>query len=147
MKKSIFLLLLLINCLSFGQAIHFEYDNAGNQIVRQLCLTCSSKSSGTVPKTITSLKKEDLKKFNPEDNFSYYPNPVKEELYLNWELKDNTIATIQLYTLNGVLLKSFDNLQHSNSQNISFQEYPTGIYGLVLHYTKGEEKSVKIIKQ
>lgn len=132
---------------SFGQAIHFEYDTAGNQIVRQLCLTCSSKSSTTVLKTIASLKKEDLKKFNPEDHFSYYPNPVKEELYLNWELKDNTIATIQLYTLNGVLIKLFDNLEHSNNQNISFQEYPTGVYELILHYSKGQEKSIKIIKQ
>lgn len=147
MKNLIYLFLLFTISSSFAQRIHFEYDAAGNQIERKLCLTCSAKTK-TVAKQNTDIKQEDLKKFLPEDNFSYYPNPVKEELFLKWEnSENNSITNIKLINLNGVLLKSFETLESKLEQNILFQDYAAGMYILQLSYSNGEEKTIKIIKK
>ena len=128
--------------------ILFSYDAAGNQISRTLCLTCASKNIKDNPKEITALTEEDLQKFSPEDVISYYPNPVKEELYLKWELiQDNFVSSIHVYGLNGQMLQSYSNLNRTNNQNIPFQSYPSGVYAVVLYYSNGEQKSIKIIKK
>jgi hypothetical protein len=135
--------------LSFGQQkITFQYDTAGNQTDRVLCLSgCSAKSIKEI-KDIEAIVDEDLQKFFPEDAISYYPNPVKEELYLKWEvLEDNKISSIVVYGLNGQVLKTFSKTETTNTQNISFQEYPAGVYLVVLNYKNGDQKTIKIIKQ
>ncbi|RTZ03568.1 T9SS type A sorting domain-containing protein [Flavobacterium bomense] len=150
MNKILPLLLLLLSSI-IGQAqdkITFSYDNAGNQTQRSLCFGCLSKNSTTAPKKIKALTQDDLQKFFPEDLISYYPNPVKEELYLKWEpLVDNLVTSIQVYGLNGQTLKSYSGLEKSNTLNIPFQSYSTGIYTVLLFYSNGEQKSIKIIKQ
>lgn len=143
---------LLFLCCSICQAqdrITFSYDNAGNQIQRLLCINCStSKMIDEKTKEITALEEEDLLKFSPQDLISYYPNPVKEELYLQWELiEDNSVSTIQVFGLNGQVLQSFSHLEKKNNQNIAFQSYPTGMYGVILFYKNGEQKSIKIVKK
>lgn len=152
MKKNLIILLVFYACTCICQAqdkITFSYDDAGNQIQRVLCLNClTSKMAEKKTKEITALEDEDLKKFYPEDVISYYPNPVREELYLQWELiEGNYVTSIQLYDLNGRVLQSFSNLNQKNSQNIAFQSYPIGMYAVVLFYKSGEQKSIKIIKK
>jgi hypothetical protein len=147
-----FILFILLGFSLFASAqdrITFSYDNAGNQITRSLCLQCTTSKNSTKPiKEIIALKEEDLQKFFPEDVISYYPNPVKEELYLKWELiAGNLVTSIQVYGLSGQLLKSYSGLEKNNAQNIPFQVYPSGTYAVVLFYTNGEQKSIKIIKQ
>lgn len=129
--------------------ITFSYDDAGNQIQRKLCINCTtSKTSNSIPKEITALEEGDLLKFSPQDLILYYPNPVKEELYLQWELiEGNYVSSIQVFGLNGQILQSFTNLDKKNNQNIAFQSYPTGMYGVILFYKNGEQKSIKIIKK
>ncbi len=145
-------LLLLFLCFSlFVKAqdkITFDYDNAGNQIKRELCLSCNKAGYKTAaPKEIVALKEEDLQKFTPEDVISYYPNPVKEELYLKWELVEyKTVTSIYLYALNGQTLKTYNNLEKSSALNIPFFNYPTGTYLVVLVYNDGEQKTIKIVK-
>ncbi|MEN9907651.1 MAG: hypothetical protein RLZZ540_792 [Bacteroidota bacterium] len=145
---------LLFLCCSISQAqvadrITFSYDDAGNQIQRLLCINCStSKMIDEKTKEITALEEGDLLKFSPQDLISYYPNPVKEELFLKWELiEGNYVSSIQVYGLNGQVLQSFSNLEKKNNQNIAFQTYPTGMYGVILFYKNGEQKSIKIIKK
>ncbi|MFV7235207.1 T9SS type A sorting domain-containing protein [Flavobacterium sp. ZB4R12] len=152
MKHFIVFILLGFSVLATAQdKIVFEYDNAGNQIKRYLCIDCplgTGKTSNVLPKEIMALKEEDLQKFFPEDVISYYPNPVKEELYLKWELiAGNLVTSIQVYGLSGQLLKSYSGLEKNNAQNIPFQAYPSGTYAVVLFYSNGEQKSIKIIKQ
>jgi hypothetical protein len=149
MKKLFTFLLMLAGILCHAQdRITFSYDTAGNQIQRKLCLGCLTSKSMETPKEIIALKEEDLIKFFPEDVISYYPNPVKEELYVKWELIDNNVVTsAQVYGFSGQILKSYSGLDKINTQNISFQGYPSGVYAVVLFYSNGEQKSIKIIKQ
>ncbi|WP_264542230.1 MULTISPECIES: T9SS type A sorting domain-containing protein [Flavobacterium] len=148
MKKVFILLLILIGSISHAQKLSFQYDSAGNQIVRQLCLSCSSKTSETPPKEVSELQNEDLKKFSPEDVISYYPNPVKEQLYLKWDLINNIkVVSINLYSLTGQLIKTFKNLENENSYVVSFYDLPDNVYSLNLVYSNGEQKPIKIIKK
>ena len=152
MKQILQLTILLISIVTSAQnKVLFEYDNAGNQIKRSLCINCpttSGKNTNETPKEIADLKEADFIKSFPEDIISYYPNPVKEQLYLKWELiNDDKVAEIQLYSLSGQLLKSFNKLETTNNQIITFQEFPQGIYTLLLFYSSGDQKSIKIIKQ
>lgn len=152
MNKLLIIPLLMFSFISQAQIadrITFSYDDAGNQIQRKLCINCTtSKTSNSIPKEISELKEEDLQKFSPEDVISYYPNPVKEELYLKWELvNNNAVTSIQVYGLNGQLVSSHAQLEKKNTQNISFQSYPRGVYAVILFYTNGEQKPIKIIKK
>lgn len=151
MKKIIFLILLLACGLEMSSQtrIIFTYDSAGNQTVRKLCLNCNEyKHSEEQPKEVKEIEEEDLLTFFDEDVISYYPNPVKEELYLRWELiNENKVSKIDIYNLNGKIIKSYIDLDKDNSKNISFQEYPPSTYLVVLYYTNGEQKSITIVKE
>jgi hypothetical protein len=152
MKKIISLVLFGITIFSNAQQkIIFNYDSAGNQILRELCLSgCSpsAKQANAEVKEIEALVDEDLLKFSQEDVISYYPNPVKEELYIKWELKDNNyVNSIQVFSITGQLLRSYYPTIHNGSQNIPFQDYATGVYAVMLYYSNGDQKSIKIIKQ
>lgn len=146
-----YVLLLLVGFSFFAKAqnkIVFEYDDAGNQKTRYLCLSCPATTGKKAnPKEIAALKEEDLQKFSPEDVISYYPNPVKEELYLKWELvAGKGISAIYLDGMNGQVLRTFNNLDHTNNLNIPFFNYPKGTYLVVLVFNNGEHKTIKIEK-
>jgi Secretion system C-terminal sorting domain len=151
MKKVLFVIILFTSLIGTAQTkLVFEYDAAGNQIKRTLCINCPTTvgRSSQDFKEIKDLKEEDLQKFFPEDVISYYPNPVKEELFLKWELKDDKrVSEVELYSLSGQLVGAYSKLEENNNFIMSFQQYPQGIYGLVLLYNNGEKKSLKIIKQ
>jgi hypothetical protein len=149
MKKIFTFILFAIFSLSHAQQkITFEYDAAGNQISRTLCLSGCTAKPAHQPKEIEAVVDEDLEKFFPEDVISYYPNPVKEELYLKWELTEgNKVTSVIIYGINGQILKKLSKIETLNSLNVSFQEYPTGIYLVELNYLNGDPKTIKIIKQ
>ena len=136
-------------CIQAQKKITFEYDVAGNQIKRELCLQCTSKKSSTSPpKEIAALAEEDLEKFAPNDVISYYPNPVREELYLKWELSNDVyVKALQVYNFTGQVLKNYSQSERENNQTIPFQSYPAGVYLVVLEYSNGDQKTIKIIKQ
>lgn len=129
--------------------IKFEYDLAGNQIQRLLCINCINPKMANKPlKEITALAEDDLQKFNSDETISYYPNPVKEKLYLRWNIiEENYVATIQIFDIQGSLLKKISNLNSLNNQNIAFQSYPSGTYAIVIAYKNGNHKTIKIIKK
>lgn len=126
--------------------IVFSYDAAGNQIQRVLvlCNPCYT----LVHKSSTKLQPEDFQKFTPEDDISYYPNPVQQELFLKWDLvNDKKVTTIQVVSVTGIVLKTFSSLEAASEQIINFLEYPTGNYFLEMMYTNDEKKSIQIIKK
>lgn len=145
MNRLLLLLIFLIGIKCTSQnKILFTYDTAGNQIQRELCINCTGKKA----KDLKEITKEDLITSEVSDQISYYPNPVKEELYLFWELvNDKTVSSIQVYAINGKVLQSFQKRDKVNLQTIPFQSYPRGVYAVVLMYSNGEQKSIKIIKK
>lgn len=144
MKKFLLLLLFCFSLNGIAQSINFEYDAAGNQIKRTY-QAFGKQSNGPV-KEYEDLTQTDLQKFFPEDVISYYPNPVKDELYLEWELvDDNKVLSIEIYNINGQLIKNINNLS-DNKTIISFHEYTSGTYLVNLNFATGNQKSITIIK-
>ena len=147
MKHILLFLMLLSGAAANAQKITFTYDAAGNQITRTWCPDCQLRSTGDNPKGVEDITAEDLKKFNPEDIVSYYPNPVQEQLYLKWELTEGKrMSEINLYNINGQLIKSVRNLQNTEHYLLPFQTLPEGIYTLNLIYSNGKEETITIIK-
>lgn len=150
MKQLLFLFTLFTISVNAqpGQRIKFDYDTAGNQTRRIICLDCNARATDSIPKKITELNEEDLLKFSPEDVISYYPNPVKEELYLQWELTDDkNVTIIEIFSINGKLVKSLNQLQNDKSIIIQFKDEPSGTYSIVLNYSNGEKEYITIIKK
>jgi len=147
MKKQLLFITFLFSVIANAQQLNFSYDSAGNQITRILCISCTGKSAKEI-KEIKALVEEDLLKFSEDDVISYYPNPVKEELYLTWQIiSDNDVKSIQVFTLTGQIIDSYTKLSTESSQNISFSRFPAGIYMVTLLYNNGDQKTIKIIKQ
>ena len=148
MRKLIFLLTLCAVGNVHGQDydhVVFDYDVAGNQIKRYLIDI--DRPSSENPKNAAEVTPADLIKSDIYDDIKYYPNPVKEELYVFWDLiNDNNVQSIQLYTINGKLVKSFDKLSKLNSYTLPFQTLPEGIYSVTMVFKNGEKKSLKVIK-
>ncbi len=139
--------MLFIIGFSFGQSpsisrIKFFYDTAGNQIERSICTNCAAKNA--VYKTSETISKNEMLE---ENEVLYYPNPVLEELYIKWENNElKPLSAIELYSMNGQLLKTVL-VKNEEIIKISFVDYPTGYYNLLLIYEEGDKKSIKIIKQ
>jgi hypothetical protein len=151
MKKLITLLLLGFCAFTNAQQkIVFSYDAAGNQILRSLCLSGCNPTGKSIEevKEMAAVTDDDLLKFSKEDVISYYPNPVKEQLYLKWELiNDNKVSSITVYGISGLVLQTFSRTESTDNQIIPFGEYPRGVYLVVLNYRNGDQKTIKIVKQ
>ncbi len=143
------LLFLGISSFAFSQnanRIRFNYDSAGNQTRRYICL-CAERQSSEVKQT-EDLKDSDLQKLSSEDLFSFYPNPVQEKLFLKWELiDDKKVSKIDLYAFSGQLINSYKGLEAVSSKEIYFSNLAVGSYLINVIYTDGEQKSITIIKK
>ncbi|MBW1653841.1 T9SS type A sorting domain-containing protein [Flavobacterium quisquiliarum] len=147
MKYILHLLLLMPFYFQAQNKVLFTYDTAGNQITRVLCLNCTSKVVKEVQE-LEALTETELEKFFPEDVISYYPNPVREELYLQWQVaEENYVSSISIYSMTGQLLRNFQIASSTNRLNIPFQQYSTGVYLVLFSYKDGDEKTIKIIKK
>ena len=146
----ILLTILLFGVCAFSNAqtkLNFSYDGAGNQIIRTLCINCLSKPSKEI-KEIEAVTEDDLLKFSEQDLISYYPNPVREELYLQWQLtNENYVTSIYLYNIAGQVLRTYHANKLDTNLTVPFQEYASGVYLILLSYKDGGEKTIKIIKQ
>ena len=140
MKKNYTLLFFLFSLFASAQVkLVFNYDTAGNQVLREICLSCTSKNV----KAIEDLKEEDLLVI---DEISYYPNPVSEELYLSWELVDEKkVSQLQVLSMSGQTIKTI--VPDRGQLTLGFQGYPSGVYFIVFSYNNGEEKTIKILKK
>ncbi|QSB26290.1 T9SS type A sorting domain-containing protein [Flavobacterium sp. CLA17] len=151
MKKELLLLVFLVCLFSHAQTpkIVFEYDAAGNQTKRYLCLKCPSatgKSDQT--KEAGALVEEKIVPFSSQEVLSYYPNPVKEALYLKWKQQENNgVTSVQVFSFLGQVLGTYSVGSGVHELSLPFQNYSGGIYIVVLYYSNGSQKSIKIIKE
>ena len=94
------------------------------------------------------LAKNPIIKINEEPINKERLDLIFEELYLKWELvNENKVASIEVYSMGGQLVKSIQKLEDNNSSVISFNEYTSGTYSILLLYSNGEQKSITIIKK
>ncbi len=142
MKTKLLMLLLFIAGLSFGQKINMSYDGAGNQINRFVAM---ARIPGIDYKTPETLKESD---FIVDDKIAYYPNPVLQQLYVNWKNEpEKTVDNIEIFNMNGQLMVNYKHLNNSESVVIDFQILTDGIYNLIMNYENGTKKSLKIVKK
>ena len=149
MKNHFLFFLSLVVCSSFGQTrIQFQYDNEGNQTARIICPTCSARTVKDSTMTAETVTDSDLIKDEEFEQISYYPNPVKEELYIKWVNEDGKYVTgITVFSITGQSMQQYSGLKGNVTATVPFVNYPNGFYNVVLAYNDGERKTLKVVKK
>lgn len=80
-----------------------------------------------------------------ESNWTVYPNPSKERLYIESLDADNKIKAIALTDITGKLIKTIDHDELSQNQSIDIADLQSGMYVLTIQSEKGRAVK-KIIK-
>ena len=129
--------------------VAFDYDMAGNQIKRIFIYVASGiyrQANQITDKQI--LAEKELIESDIFSDILYYPNPVQSELFLKWKNTDvNFVDRIELYSLSGQLIKNISSIKGVEETTVDFQSLPSGYYNLLLVYSSGEAKDLKIIKK
>lgn len=126
----------------------FSYDTAGNQILRnRVCLTCLQ---AVMPSAIDSIpivaEEVSLEEFGTFKMMAY-PNPVTDQLYVEWEEHpEKRPNQLLLFTLDGRKVMDTPLSARYGSYGVEFNRYPPGGYLLLVLYENGTKESFKIIK-
>jgi len=149
MKNHFLFYFLLISGFSFGQTrVQFQYDTEGNQTARVICLTCNAKTAKDSIVTSKTLVESDMIKDAVHEQISYYPNPVRNELYIKWINEDSKyVIGISVVSISGQSIQQYQYTKESITAAIPFSNYPNGFYNVVLLYNNGEKKTLKIVKK
>lgn len=123
----------------------FEYDTAGNQVYRGIEIDMT-------PTVLSQAEDEETqsepKGIGYEDSkLKYYPNPVQNVLYVEWDKMYKEVATISLYTANHQVLQQIGNLSFENQTQLRFDQLPKGSYFMVVFYQDGTKENITIIKR
>lgn len=79
-------------------------------------------------------------------DINIYPNPVTDKLFVRFSQNQNTqFDKIGIYTLNGKMLKSFNDFPDKSNLELNLKSLSQGIYFLVLHTINGNINK-KIVK-
>jgi hypothetical protein len=146
MKNLLTLVVLGISCCCYSQtsnSLNFDYDNAGNQTVRELeiCIGCRSKA----PSQSTDQNYVQSEEF---DEISYYPNPVLEQLSLKWvNSSDRYVKNVNIYSVSGQLMSELNDLNEKETTTAEFSQFAEGLYVVTLNYNNGEQKTLKVVKK
>ena len=147
MKKA---LLSLVFCIyihtSKAQLNNFDYDSAGNQITRVLCINCPPEGRGAPEKDVENPAAYDYKLFDENDSFAYYPNPVTESLFIKWNDVVVAPAFVEVYNVAGHKL-SHKEFKSKVELSLSFESYPAGVYIVLVVNNLEEKKTIKVIKK
>ncbi len=127
----------------------FSYDTAGNQITRSLCVNCPVGQGRPASGNQESTKEKNIEiEIIVLDKVTFFPNPVQEELNIQWELTDDkTVENIAVYNLNGAIMQNYIDFKNERLKVIPFGSYPSGMYIVSLTYSDGEQKSLQVVKK
>lgn len=150
MKVSILTLTLLFCTITIcaQDKLVFNYDTAGNQILREkVCLNCMAQArpEAVMNDSINSQADDPVMEFQLKS----YPNPVVDDLYVEWiNNPEFLVSKIQLFSNNSQLLLDVAINDKQGEQAISFTGLPLGIYHVVVYYNNNQSrKTFKIIKK
>lgn len=126
MKKTILILsLILIAACSYSQTyIRFEYDDAGNRVVRKVV---SIRSSGSSTDIAEEVERDKIGEFN----ISIFPNPTQGNLQVHIDGLNAQNSSILVYDLNGREIFSVNELKSENLIDITRQ--PSGTYIMIIN--------------
>jgi uncharacterized protein YlaI len=144
----IFLVLIVtsLNCQAQTK-VKFDYDPAGNQILRYVCINCHDRVAADTIQSDSGISAENAKE-NLKTQISYYPNPVKEELNIQWITQDKTsVSSIAVFSMTGQSLGTYSNVESLQSTTVGFGSYPSGFYNVVLYFSDGSKETLKIVKK
>lgn len=151
MKNLLFLFFLFLFCGNgwsqvIADRVIFAYDESGNQKQRTLCINCVSNRMANP--AIVEAKKE-LEEKIIEDKLVFYPNPVKEELHIDFDITDaiKQVDAVTVYAITGQMIKNYSITTNQTNLIIPFESLPQGIYIVYVLYTTGETIDLKIKKQ
>lgn len=150
MKKLFYALSLFTALNANGQEtkLNFSYDNEGNQIMREIVFQRENATAKDSLVKLETIAEQEMIPADVENTLSYYPNPVSEELYLKWGNQDQTFVNgIEVYSLSGQSIQKIDNLKGANSKAVPFSRHPAGFYNVIVVYSNGEKKTLKIVKK
>ena len=133
------------NAIPIADRITFAYDEMGNQRERKLCINCVRNRVRNEPKSVVNEPEEKI----IEGKLTFYPNPVMEELHIDFDLTDEKkfIQMVELYALTGQQIAVFNNLEKTAGLIIPFSGYPQGIYLVNVTYNTGQVVDLKIQKK
>jgi len=153
MKQALILILFTLPFFCMAQLPRvYEYDDAGNRIVRKT-VTLNPAPPAPPDSTETTLDSQmSLESLEPEyfveniaqTEIKVYPNPTTEQVTLEiagWETLQN--GNFKLFSLTGQLLQ--EHPVHSLTTTISLATLPRGAYILKVHIS-GKTENWKIIK-
>ena len=151
MKRN--LLLLGMCCflnLGNAQTLEFSYDNAGNQVKREL-VTISINSLMSTNSVETEQEEDTLlpESKSLDDNattIEFYPNPVVDLLNVEWDF-DLELTELMIFDNQGKLLQIKKVSKEATNEIFNFSTYATGVYYLRAFDAQQQSKSYKIIKK
>ncbi|MDR1792614.1 MAG: T9SS type A sorting domain-containing protein [Bacteroidales bacterium] len=147
-KIVIFLMLLVVCGCVAGQTVNvmqreYEYDEAGNRIVRKVVILASSSTSSGY--TAENPETEVFADKAGEIELLLYPNPTTA--HINLEIKSNVDkidGNVLIYNVNSAEMgeQSFSALQ----TEIDLSRFATGIYFITV-IINGEKTTWKVVKK
>lgn len=148
MKLLLFPVFFFFTSACYAQDIlNFEYDESGNQVLRELiCISCDDECVSC--RKSKAEKSDTISEDSQLQYINLYPNPVQEVLNVQWELSKGTVVNkIELFSFNGKLLASADNLAKSESTTLNFTNLAQGVYTVIITGNDNFKKSYKILKK
>lgn len=149
----IFTFIILFVSISFystqAQELVFQYDNAGNQTVRRwVCINCPPPYTTASKAQDLSLTLNGVIEDSPKRGLSVYPNPLKEQLNIEWWADDKEfIQKLEVFTLNGVRIFFKNHTENERQSSFSFLELAAGTYLLRATYSTNRFEIIQVIKQ
>jgi hypothetical protein len=146
---SIFLCLSM-NALAQTKLI-ISYDTSGNQMQREYCNGCSSRSASQIKKTDSLnvvAKEESLPKEQLADAIAILPNPTQGQLVLSWGTDlAKRIQQIKIVGYHTPFQKVIPYQSTQQTVSIDLSREPSSIYIVQFYLLDGSLITKKIIKK
>lgn len=136
--------------------IQFSYDSAGNQTLRdRVCVNCETLKAAIDTTAVVNVALQDdileeisgLDKEEATSTIVAYPNPVTDILTIEWLANENDVKQVVLFSSINQQLRS-DKIRPDQRQlELSFGNYPPGMYIVLVLYADNSKQSFQVIKK
>jgi hypothetical protein len=151
-KRLILTAFILIHISSNAQTkLIISYDTSGNQMQREYCNGCSSRSASQIKKTDSLnvvAKEESLPKEQLADAIAILPNPTQGQLVLSWGTDlAKRIQQIKIVGYHTPFQKVIPYQSTQQTVSIDLSREPSSIYIVQFYLLDGSLITKKIIKK